>query len=113
MFESNYHLLSQFLFNVASMSAVNHHWVAVLVSQVRKIVKGYHTIFDAKIVKVFMSKSIIRLVSQGAAANGDMVKKTARPTIRSMHRTEEAPTLRKKFSDCSCLHLCEISSSVN
>jgi len=39
MFESNYHLLGQFLLNVASMSAVNHHWVAVLVSQVRKIVK--------------------------------------------------------------------------
>lgn len=42
-----------------------------------------------------------------------MVQQSARGTIWSMYWADEAPSLRKKLSDRSGLHLCEVLASMD
>ena len=42
-----------------------------------------------------------------------MIQQAARTSIRSVHRTHEAPSFRKQFSDSGGLHFGEVLASVN
>ena len=86
MFHSRYQILGQLLLDVAGVTAVQHHRVAVLVREVGEIIQRYHTVFHAEIVHVLMDQRVVRLVSEGAAAYCYVVEKAAGPAVGGVHR---------------------------
>jgi hypothetical protein len=95
------------------MATVDHDWIAVMVSQIVVVLEGDHAVLDAEFLKVVVFEGVVGFVSEGAAADGDVVQQAAGPTVGCVHRAEEAPTLRQQFAYSGGLHFGEVGSSVD
>lgn len=67
----------------------------------------------AEVVEVFVFEGVVGFVGEWAAADGDVVEQSARPTVWSVHRAQESPTLRQQLTHSSSFHLGEVGSSVD